>query len=224
MTAALASISLASIPVAAHSPEELEAALGNREQFFQPVGREAPAFVLEDADGQQVRLSDLNDKVVVLHFIYTNCPDVCPLHAEALAEVQEKINLTPMKDQVLFISITTAPYSDTAEVMREYGPLHGLDQANWTFLSSGPERPEATTRKLAEAFGHKFIPLENGDYQLHSVVTHLIDRQGIWRGNFHGLRFDPTNLVSYINGLTNEFHRPGENNRPGWWQRIREKF
>src|SRR3546814_4464075 len=57
-----------------------------------------------------------------------------------------------------------------------------------------PDQPEDATRLLAEAHGHKFTETEDG-YQVHSVVTHVFDREGRWRANFHGLRFEPTNLV-----------------------------
>ena len=65
----------------------------------------------------------------MLHFIYTNCPDLCPLHAELIAKIQSMVNLTPMKEGVRFISITTDPSKDRGEVLRDYG--HGLDPVNW---------------------------------------------------------------------------------------------
>ena len=91
--------------------------------------------------------------------------------------------------------------------MRDYGPAHGLDPANWTFLTTTKIEPEDATRKLAEAYGHKFEKTEDGD-QMHGIVTHVIDRQGMWKANFHGLQFDPVNLVTFVNALTNDTSRP----------------
>lgn len=51
------------------------------------LGCDAQA-TLENAEGRVVDLQDLRAKVVVLHFIYPSCPDVCPLHAERIAEIQ----------------------------------------------------------------------------------------------------------------------------------------
>jgi hypothetical protein len=48
----------------------------------------------------------------------------------------------------------------------------------------------------------------NDGYQVHGVVTHVIDREGRWQANFHGLKFEPTNLVLYINALVNDPGRP----------------
>jgi protein SCO1/2 len=154
ISAALA-IALATTGLA-HSLEELEGELGDREKYFQPIDQEAPGFALEDASGHAVELEDLRGKVVVLHFVYTSCPDVCPLHAERIAEIQEMANRTPMRDLVQFVTITTDPEHDTPEVMRQYGSAHGLDPVNWLFLTTRPDQPEDATRGLADRFGHGF--------------------------------------------------------------------
>ncbi|HET6159938.1 MAG TPA: SCO family protein [Dongiaceae bacterium] len=70
--------------VGAHSLEEVEAETSQKEKYFQPIDKPAPDFTLRDADGRIVRLIDFRGKVVVLHFIYTHCPDICPLHAERI--------------------------------------------------------------------------------------------------------------------------------------------
>ena len=219
----LLALALSAAPAAfAHSLKDLESMLGDREQFFQPMDAAAPGFTLRDADGRTVRLSDLRGAVVVLHFIYAACPDVCPLHAEKIAEVQAMVNRTPMKELARFVSITTDPTRDTPDVLRGYGPAHGLDPVNWSFLTTGPDQPEDATRRLAESFGHKFIATEDG-YQVHSVVTHVIDKGGRWRANFHGLRFQSVNLVVFVNALVNDDHDEKPRTE-GFWDRIRKRF
>ncbi len=211
-----------SYEVSAHSLESLENQLHDKEKYFQPLDKEAPDFTLRDADGRTIGATDLLGKVVVLHFVYTNCPDVCPLHAERIAEIQEMINQTPMRDLVRFVTITTDPKNDTPEVMRSYGRDRGLDPVNWIFLTSGSERVTAT-RELVERFGHKFTKVEDG-YQIHGVVTHVIDMNGRWRANFHGLKFQPTNLVLFINALTNDGHETREHHPRSFWDKVRELF
>lgn len=209
--------------VQAHSLKDLEALLGDREKYFQAIDEEAPDFALADADGKPVRLSDLRGRVVVLHFIYTRCPDVCPLHADRIAEIQSMINLTPMKAQVQFVTITTDPKNDTADVLRAFGEQHRLDPANWVFLTTGAGQPEDATRKLAEQFGHKFTKQDDG-YQVHGIVTHVINKEGRWRANFHGLRFEPTNLVVYINALVNDAQKAHGHERQSAWDRIKKRL
>ena len=126
-----------------------------------------------------------------------------------MINIQKMIDMTPMRDQVQFLSITTDPARDTPEVLKAYGPAHGLDGANWTFLTTRPGQSEDATRKLAEQFGHKFTREKDGEFA-HGIVTHVIDREGRLRGNFHGLDFDPTNLVTFVNALVNDVHKPGQ--------------
>ncbi len=43
-----------------------------------------PDFALTDHEGERVRVSDLRGKIVLLTFLYTQCPDICPLMADNL--------------------------------------------------------------------------------------------------------------------------------------------
>jgi len=217
-------IGMALAPVArAHSLDEVEAMIGEKEKYFQPINKPAPDFTLRDADGRVFHLADFRGKVVVLHFIYTHCPDVCPLHAERIAQIQSMVNQAHMQDHVRFITVTTDPSRDTSDVMREYGKAHGLDPTNWLFLTTTADEPEDATRRLAESFGHKFTKDEEG-YQMHGVVTHVIDREGLWRANFHGLKFEPVNMLVFVNALVNDVHPEHERQEEGAWGWLRSLF
>lgn len=220
---AFATVATLASAARAHSLEELQAKLLDEERYFQPVDKPAPGFTLRNADGKVFRLADFRGKVVVLQFIYASCPDVCPLHADRIAEIQRMVNRTPMKRMVQFISISTDPEHDTAEILRGYGPVHGLDDANWVFLTTLPDQPTDLTRKLVEAYGHKFIRAENGELA-HGVITHVIDKEGRWRANFYGLDFASVNLVQFVNALTNDIERPHHQAAKSFWSRLRELF
>jgi protein SCO1/2 len=224
-TPLLAALVLAFVPPAsAHHPgADLDEMMGSEEKFFQAIDKPAaPPFELADAGGKVVRLSDFSGKIVVLNFIFASCTDFCPLHSELIADVQEKINDTPMKDRVQFLTVTTDPAKDTAAVLKDYGPAHGLDAVNWMFLTTLPGQPEDATRKLSEQYDVRFEPIEDGQ-QMHGAVTHVIDRGGRFAAKFHGLRFDPLNMVLYINGLTNNIQKPAET-KSGWWDGLKAMF
>ena len=223
LTALLVALSFATSAMAHHPGENLDELMGTKEQFFQKIDEPAPPFDLADADGNPVRLSDFADKIVVLNFIFASCTDVCPLQSEMIADVQSNINVTPMKDMVQFISVTTDPDVDTPDVLRSYGAAHGLDPENWIFLTRRPDDAEAATRELSERYNIRFEPLDDGQ-QMHGVVTHVIDRGGRFAAKFHGLRFDPVNLVLYINGLTNNANEPAAESGSGWWGRLKDAF
>lgn len=220
---AFALVTAIGAPVLAHSLEEVDQNLREKDKYFQAVDSEAPGFTLQDADGRVVNLASLRGKVVVLNFIYTNCPDVCPLHAERIAELQTMINQTPMKAMVEFVTITTDPKRDNGEVLRNYGQAHGLNPVNWTFLTAAPDQPEDSTRKIAQAYGLKFTQGEEG-MQMHGIVTHVIDQDGRLRARFHGLNFEPVNLVIFVNALANRTQKPHGHPEPGLWDKLKGLF
>ena len=207
---------------AAHGPDEVAAEFHDREPYFQAIGKPAPGFVLQDADGDTVQLNHFTGKVVVLNFIYATCPDICPLHSKMIANIQQMTADAGMTEGVQFVSITTDPANDTAEVMTEYGPIHGLDPANWTFLTLAPGQPKDLTRQLAEAYGHGFTPT-NAGYQVHGTVTHIIGKDGNWEANFHGLDPDPLNVVLFLNALANHWEEHPEPPK-SWWRRLLDRF
>ncbi|MFV7785182.1 SCO family protein [Shewanella marisflavi] len=63
-------------------------------------------FSLRSSKGGEVRLSDFDDKVVMMFFGYTNCADICPT---TMAHISQLMNQLPSETreriQVLFISI-----------------------------------------------------------------------------------------------------------------------
>lgn len=112
------------------------------------------------------------------------------------------INQTPMRDRVAFVTITTDPGHDTGAVLTKYGEAHGADPSNWLFLTTRPGQPEDTTCFLAKAYGLEFTQTEDCE-QMHGVVIHVIDQDGRLKARFHGLKFEPLSLVTFVNALVN---------------------
>lgn len=202
--------------LAAHSTEEVLRELQRQVRYMQLTDRAAPGFVLEDADGRKVGLGDLKGSVVVLNFVYTRCTDACPLHMTLLGQVQDQVNATLMRDHVRFVTIATdtEPSAETTNVMLAYGKAHGLDPTNWMILHGGSAKPEAGI-DVAKAYGLEFTPTPNGQ-QMHGVVTHVIDANGVLRARFHGLKFPALSVTSFINTLLYpDHHSAGVEAAPG---------
>ncbi len=173
---------------------------------MQLMNQPAPSFTLEDAHGKRVSLDNFKGNVVVLNFVYARCKDECPLHSRFIASIQDQINQTPMREQVQFVSIATdiEDARATAAAMRAYAGTYGLDTANWTFLYRGSGTPDATIT-LAKQYGLEFVPTAEGE-QMHGVVTHLIDPNGLLRARYHGLKFKPVNLIIHVGALLHAEH------------------
>lgn len=75
-------------------------------------------FRLMDQDGEVFDLEDHRDKVVLLFFGYTNCPDVCPTTLAEFKIIRNK--LEELAIQAEFVFITVDPERDSPEKMRDY--------------------------------------------------------------------------------------------------------
>lgn len=142
-------------------------------------GTLAPDFRLTDQFGQDVALSDLRGRVVVLTFLYTSCPDVCPLIAGKLGQVHDRLG--QRADEVAFVVVTVDPERDTAPRVRQYLEAQRLVN-KLTFLTGDHPAVEAVWK--AYGIGVATVPLPGsasggGTYEvLHTDALYLIDRQG----------------------------------------------
>jgi protein SCO1/2 len=144
----------------------------------------APDFALTSQDGKEVRLEDFRGRVVAVAFIYASCPDVCPLLTDKMARVQDALG-PDFGAKVAFVSITTDPERDTPEVLKGYAEAFEADLAGWSFLTGTP----AAVREVAHRYGVAVAPAADGQVD-HTLLTTLVDRQGIMRVQYLGYRFD----------------------------------
>lgn len=105
-----------------------------------------PNSTLITDEGKQVRFFDdlLKDKIVAILFIYTSCPDTCPLETAQMVSVQNILGDRLGKD-VFFYSISIDPEVDTPEVLAEYKRRFG---ARWTHLTGNEADIIEIRRKL----------------------------------------------------------------------------
>lgn len=111
-----------------------------------PVYGSVPNFALIDQGGRPVRRGDLEGKVWIANFIFTNCPDECPLMTVEMAQMQSE--LAHMADFRL-VSISVDPDRDTPAVLSEYAERFNADPGRWLFLT-GDKR--AIYRLAGEGF------------------------------------------------------------------------
>src|SRR3569833_1245816 len=78
----------------------------------------APAIALHDADGKPVTLASRRGAYTLVTFLYTHCPDVCPLIAANLNEALREVDAAQTHVGVLAVSV--APKGDTPAAVRTY--------------------------------------------------------------------------------------------------------
>jgi protein SCO1 len=100
----------------------------------------APPVTLRDYTGKRVTLSESRGKVVLLTFLYTHCPDVCPLIAGNLRVVQNRLK-DKAKD-VVMLAVSTDPRGDTPRNVSKFLRLRRMTgRMDYLIGSSAELRP-----------------------------------------------------------------------------------
>jgi protein SCO1 len=86
--------------------------------------RPAPAIALDDYRGRPVTLSQYRGRVVLVTFLYTHCPDVCPLIASNLKVALGRLGSTAAKVQAIAVSVD--PRGDTPTSVAAFLKARGM--------------------------------------------------------------------------------------------------
>jgi protein SCO1/2 len=78
----------------------------------------APALALHNYTGQPVSLASLRGRAVLVTFVYTHCPDVCPLIVSDLAAAQRELG--KQAAEVRILAVTVDPRRDTPAAIRGF--------------------------------------------------------------------------------------------------------
>jgi protein SCO1/2 len=83
-----------------------------------------PDFALRDQNGRLMRLSAQRGKVVMLTFMYTHCPDVCPLSAVHIQEALSRLG--SLRTHVTVFAVSVDPHGDTPRAVKTFIRSHRL--------------------------------------------------------------------------------------------------
>lgn len=137
----------------------------------------APAggdFRLQSVDGP-VALSDFRERVVLLYFGYTACPDICPTNLAIIGYALKQLSPAERQQvQVLFVSVD--PARDDLERLAEYAAY--FDSGILGITGSPAAVAEAAAR-----YGAAYRRTEAADSAMgylvdHSAFTYVIDQDG----------------------------------------------
>ena len=91
---------------------------------------QVPSFSLTNFDGSVITDQQLNDKISIVSFIFTQCEGACPIMSENMSILQERFSAS---DDVQFLSITTDPDYDTLDILEKFSSNYSNND-NWFFL------------------------------------------------------------------------------------------
>lgn len=133
-------------------------------------GVPAPGFQLTDQFGHTISLAQFQGKPVIVTFMYTHCPNVCPLIAEKLHTVVQSLGSNAQKVAILAISVD--PKGDTQAAALAFSEQHQMTNS-WHYLTG-------TQNQLSPVWTAYAIDAQriSASDSTHTSVLYLIDKQG----------------------------------------------
>ncbi len=85
----------------------------------------APPLVLKNYLGQTFNIADYRGKAVLVTFLYTHCPDVCPLITSNLHLALERMPASERR-QVQIVAVSVDPRGDTPATVAQFLAAHEM--------------------------------------------------------------------------------------------------
>ncbi len=174
---------VAGLPAYADHPgDRLDEVMAQKEPAFTAVDlNDFPVLKLLGPDREPWDLANLVDQVVVLSFVQSTCGAPCADQQALLEKVRGGVNASPMLDMVTLFVVTDTrnPVPDPiAENVVNVRPKEQIGGLISQYRAIAPDHPKAP-------------------------LVHIIARGNRHAGIFAGSNFHQTNMILYINGLTN---------------------
>ena len=182
-------------------------------------------FSLMNFDGNMTNLSDFDDQVLVVSFVYSRCPDVCPIVSANLRWVAEQLP-DDYGTNFSIIAITVDPWWDTSGVLAAYAMRQAIDwphltgdvekmQPIWesfpvglqTYLNtSASEEGNSTNENQTNTTdANQTSGRHHPDYLVdHSTATIIIDKSHQQRVRWNDMDWEPTLFIKDLQFLMDE--------------------
>ena len=164
------------------------------------------SYSLLNQDSVQTNFPDLiKNKIGIVGYIFTNCPDICPLTTNNMRLIRERIENENIKN-VEFVSISFDPEVDKPSVLKKFSELHGVDFDNWQFLTGEKSVIDNLIKEVGVvAFVGDSTTFNDGTktyYYVHTDRIQLIDQEGRIRMNYLGSKIIIDQIMNDVKLLT----------------------
>jgi protein SCO1/2 len=162
-------------------------------------------FTLLNQDSSEVNFPDrFKGKILVTGFIFTNCPDICPMTIHNMQLIQKELAKEKIKN-VEFAAVSFDPLRDTPEVLSKQAELREVDLSNFNFLTGNKNRIDSLLDAMnIFAFTDDTTYTESGEpvyFFVHTDRITLVDQQGSIRKEYSGSKINIDEIISDIKYL-----------------------
>jgi protein SCO1/2 len=165
------------------------------------------SYELTNQDNVKVSFPEvIKGNITVMGFIYTHCPDICPMTTHNMYLTEKKLKEQGIVN-VKFVALSFDPDRDTPEVLKNFAEIRDINFTNWMLLTG----EIAVVEDLLKRFDVRAIKTdeqydENGELSysmMHTDRISLTDQNGILRKNYKGSTLNIKELINDIKTLEN---------------------
>ncbi len=163
-------------------------------------GAPASRIRLRGARGEVIDTARLRGRPYLVTFLYTSCPDACPLIGYAIADALRRLG--PRGHAVSAVGVSVDPGGDTAAAARRWTTRHRLPSEFHYALGS--------RARLKQVWRDWYVVPGTGtlsDPRAHDASVWLVDARGHLRGRWDGgAPIDPQDVAHDLGTLLDEAH------------------
>lgn len=160
-------------------------------------GQKLGEYELVDQDGVRFKLGEYfgGKKPLVISYIYTSCPVVCPTITTEFKKAVDGAKAA-FGDKFNVLTIGFDPANDTSDRLKEYGKKYADSFDGFRFASSDPE----TIERLLKQVGFFRVKQDDGSFDHIDMATTVKSDGTIYR-QVYSIRTQPQNLALRLEEL-----------------------
>lgn len=151
---------------------------------------------LQDQAARPIEPASLEGRVLLLNFVFTSCPSICPLQTNELVQLRRSLP-AQVRSRAEFLSVTVDPLNDTPAALAAFARRMGADQPGWRFATGAPAQVETLLARM-QAMDRREAQPAPAD---HRTSLWLFDRSGALVQRFAGAPLDRPRLTDEIGRL-----------------------
>ena len=163
------------------------------------------SYELVNQDSMRVIFPDvIKGNITIMGFIYTHCPDICPMTTHNMYLTEMKLKKEEIED-IKFVALSFDPERDKPDVLKKFAEMREIDFKNWTLITGEQSVIYDLLRRFdVRAVATDSVFYENGDVSysmMHTDRISLIDKEGRLRKNYMGSKINIEELIKDIKYL-----------------------
>jgi protein SCO1/2 len=163
------------------------------------------SYELVNQDSMRVVFPEvIKGNITVMGFIYTHCPDICPMTTHNMYLTEMKLKKEEIED-IKFVALSFDPERDKPSVLKKFAEIRDIDFKNWTLITGEREVTFDLLRRFdVRALATDSVLYDDGEISysmMHTDRISLIDKEGKLRKNYVGSKINIEELIKDIKYL-----------------------